>query len=84
MEYTPPRSVELTDEEANLNEQIPSLPDRSVQWRPIADAMEALYNSLIERDAIYLANVMRRMRQRATDGRDAPLSELLRFQNPFQ
>lgn len=52
MEYTPPCSVELTDEEANLNEQIPSSPDRTVPWGPIADAMESLFKSLIERDAI--------------------------------
>ena len=52
MEYEPPRRVELTDEEANLNEQIPSSPDRAVPWGPIADAMESLFKSLIERDAI--------------------------------
>lgn len=52
MEHTPPRCVELTDEEANLNEQIPSLPDRGVPWEPIAQAMESLFKSLIERDAI--------------------------------
>lgn len=52
MEYKPPRSVELTDEEASLNEQIPSLPDRGLPWGPIADAMESLFKSLIQRDAI--------------------------------
>lgn len=52
MEYSPPRSIELTDDEANLNERIPSSPDHITDWAPIADAMESLCRSLIQRDAI--------------------------------
>lgn len=52
MEYTPPRSVELTDEEANLYEQIPDSLDSNVPWETIADAMESLFRFLIGRDAI--------------------------------
>ena len=52
MDCTPPPMVELTDNEANLNEQIPSSPDQIIDWAPIADLMESLFKSLIQRDAI--------------------------------
>ncbi len=52
MNYQPPQVVELTDDESKLNEQIPDFPDRNKEWMPIADAMESLFKSLIERNAI--------------------------------
>lgn len=53
MNYQPPQSVELTDDETKLYELLlPDSPDTSTEWTPIADAMEALFKSLIERNAI--------------------------------
>jgi len=52
MNYQPPQAVELTDEESKLNEQIPYSPDPSGNWTQIANAMESLFKSLIERNAI--------------------------------
>ncbi|MEK6257040.1 MAG: hypothetical protein AABP62_00350 [Planctomycetota bacterium] len=51
MKYRPPQSVELTDEEAKLYSQIPESPSHD-GWHAVADAMEALFKSLEERQAI--------------------------------
>ena len=52
MSYQPPQVVELMDDESKLNEQIPDAPNPSKEWKPVADAMESLFRSLIERNAI--------------------------------
>jgi len=50
--YQLPQPVKLTNYESNLNKQIPEFPDHRNEWTPIADAMESLFKSLIERNAI--------------------------------
>ena len=52
MDYQPPRTVELTDDESTWYAQLPSSVDGNMVWTPIADAMESLFKSLIDRNAI--------------------------------
>lgn len=51
MDYAPPQPIELTDAEAELYAKIPASPLRE-GWREVADAMEALTDSLLERNAV--------------------------------
>lgn len=56
MEYRPPNSVELTDDEQQLYDQIKpyihSQVPENEDWPEIAEAMESLALSLLQRDAI--------------------------------
>ena len=52
MNHQPPRAVELTDDESKWQKQLPSSIDWNTEWTPIADAMESLFKSLIDRNAI--------------------------------
>lgn len=51
MEFIPPSTVQLTAEEAQLYAQIPNVPSHD-GWLQVADAMENLFLSLLDRDAI--------------------------------
>ena len=51
MSYFPPESIELTESEAALYSRIPETPTHD-GWHDIADAMEALVESLLERNAV--------------------------------
>jgi len=52
MAYRPPPRIKLTKSETRWLERIPFSHDRVDDWLPIADAMESLFNALLERDAI--------------------------------
>lgn len=51
MNYFSPESIELTQSEAALYSRIPETPTHD-GWEDIADAMEALVTSLLERNAV--------------------------------
>ena len=51
MDYKEPKHVELTDDEAKWNDQIPSTPG-GTEWSQVADSMEALCKSLLKRRAL--------------------------------
>ena len=51
MDYAPPQSIELTDGEAELYAKIPNSPSHD-GWRDVADAMESVVESLLERKAV--------------------------------
>lgn len=51
MDYTPPQPTELTDKESELYLRIPDSPTHD-GWRDVADAMESLVDSLLERKAV--------------------------------
>ncbi len=51
MKYTPPKSIELTNAEAKLYSRITLVPGNE-DWTTIADAMESLVTSLLERGAV--------------------------------
>jgi len=52
MEYDNPKPVELTEDEAKWNDQIPSTPDGTTEWSQVADSMQSLCKSLLSRKAI--------------------------------
>lgn len=52
MSYQPPQVVDLTNDELKLNQQIPNTINSSMEWEPIAEAMESLFRLLIQRNAI--------------------------------
>lgn len=51
MNYVAPQPIELTESESELRSQIPSSPTND-GWHEIADAMEALVESLLARNAV--------------------------------
>lgn len=51
MKYEVPRTIELTEEESTLHARIPKDPQHD-DWHEIADAMEALVSSLLDREAV--------------------------------
>ena len=52
MIYQAPKVIDLTNDESKLSQRIPNSINPNMEWKPIADAMESLFKSLIKRNAI--------------------------------
>jgi len=52
MTYRPPPHIKLTKNEARWLQQIPLSLEHVDDWSSVAEAMESLFNALLERDAI--------------------------------